>query len=589
MKIIYLLSVFYLMISFLLYKKANKKLSIVSSVIYTIGVLFCYNTMVVCLYTFLKIKGSLLVLSLFNYGIGSLLNLISLKRKERQQYIFDKKEFMVVICILLIAFLIGFFRFRGFTTISYETGDPAIHYRQALHFKEKLEILGMENSKDIVYVNFYRALPISYVNSGLLLHIFSDMSSYQLFTIYDVLCYGLYAILFFVTIFQILGQKKKYLFYSFILTLLYMLAFPLNNLVFGFCYLGLGIMVVNLLYLTVRQIKDFDKQVLFQLCLLFILTFSVFFSYYLFMPCVYLALGLYYIYLWKKKKLSLKKLLLYGIVTLIIPFLIGFIHFILPDYTVFREGTIAAAAKSEGYIYSNITPIYLLIMVTGIILYKKALGKGKVSYFQLNLDVITSCIFLFIILYLLKKMELYYLYKLFYLYWFFVIIYLGKSLIKWKKYVYIIFSLILMGMGIVYLFPNSKMTSFLTSINIYNWNARTFLDDKIIFTEKELEIMDKSIQYQDVCEENNEFLILGNKFKNLWFYSYTGSVPVFGYRYENPNQLYETNIGFKFWTGLKKYDCLVYFYEDNKVDYEKDNFDILYQNEDGAILKKKVK
>ena len=258
MKFIYLLSVFYLIISFLAYKKNNKKISIVSSIIYTIGLLFCYNTVIVCFYTFLKIKGSLLVLSLFNYGIGSILNFISLKRKEIQKYMVDKKEFLMVICILLIAFLIGFFRFRGFTTISYETGDPAIHYRQALHFKEELEILGMENSKDIVYVDFYRALPISYVNSGLLLNIFSEVSSYQLFTIYDVLCYSLYSILFFITIFSILGEKRKHLFYSFVLTLLYMLAFPLNNLVFFFCYLGLGFMFINLLVLARKSFKSFQ-------------------------------------------------------------------------------------------------------------------------------------------------------------------------------------------------------------------------------------------------------------------------------------------------------------------------------------------
>lgn len=587
MKVVYLLSVFYLIISFLLLKKTNKKLSIVSSVIYTICLLFCYNTVIVCFYSFFKINGSLLVLSLFNYGIGSILNFISFRRKEIQKFTICKKELITVCCVLIVAFLVGFFRFSGFKIINYETGDPAIHYRSALHFARELEILDTNNSKDLVYNDFNRFMPISYINSGLLLNVFSEFSSYKVFVIYDVLCLILSSLLFFITIFNLFQKKSVHIFYCFILTLLYLLAFPLNNLVFGFCYLGLGIMAINLLFLTVSYFKDFNEQILFKLIMLFILTFSLFFSYYLFMPCVYLALGIYYIYLWKKNKISVGKLFLYGIVTLIIPFIIGIVYFVLPSFINESSMSILKKINLYGYIYSNITPMYLFFVVSGIIIYKLVRYKEKIDYFKLNLYIISIYILIFFVLYIFKLSEVYYFYKLFYLYWFFVIIFLGQLLVKWKKYVYVIFSLILVGMGIVYYFPNSKVTLFLTTINIYNWNIRTFNEDRIIFTESELEIMDESVKYKDICEYKNEFLILGSKFKNFWFYSYTGSIPVFNYQYVDHHQLYETNIGFRFWENLANYDCLVYFYEDSVVDYDKDNYEVLYSNEDGAILKKK--
>ena len=138
MKIIYLLSVFYLMVSFLLLKKSNKKESIIASIIYSVVLFFCYNTVIVCLYSFFKIDGSLMVLSLFNYGIGSILNFVSIKRKEIQKYVINKKELIFCFGLILITLLIGVIYFRGFTIISYESCDPAVHYRSSIHFARGL-------------------------------------------------------------------------------------------------------------------------------------------------------------------------------------------------------------------------------------------------------------------------------------------------------------------------------------------------------------------------------------------------------------------------------------------------------------------
>lgn len=589
MKLVYLFSVFYLFVSFLLYKKVDQKISIVSSIIYAVCLFFCYNTVVVCFYSFFKVNGSLGILSLFNYVVGTLLNFVSIMRKEIQKYKFNRLELIVVLSLFAITFLVGYFRFRGFNTISYETGDPAIHYRSALHFSRELEILNANNSKDIVYQSFERFMPISYINGGLLLNIFSQFKSYHLFTFYDVLCYILSSLLFLVTIMKSFSDKKKHYFYSFMITLLYVLAFPLNNLVFGFSYLGLGVMVVNLLYLTVNCFyQQLKKDKIFKVLILFMINFSLFFSYYLFIPCIYLALGLYYIYLWKKKNITIKSLFLYGIVTLIVPFLIGFCYFMLPGFVQTDSVNIFQAVSFDGYIYNNVTPLYLfgVILVVLILRKFKYYKREKITYFDVSFYTVIGYVLIFFILYILEIVSLYYFYKLFYLYWFFVIIFLGNLLLKYKKYIYFMFVLILLGMGVVYTNYSSKFANFLATINIYNWNAIMFVDTKIDFNKKELELMEESLSYRDICEYKGEFLIYGYKMKNMWYYSFTGMVPVFNYCYEEITQLYETNIGLKFWENLIDYDCLVYFYEDDKLDYENDPVEILYQNEEGAILKK---
>ena len=162
----------------------------------------------------------------------------------------------------MVVILIGCFRFRGFTTISYESADSSVHYRHALSFVDNLEILNKNNSNDLVYGNFRAVMPISYVNCGFMMKILDSVPTYKVFMLFDVCCLMISSLLFFVTIINIL--KKKNYFYSVGLTLMYLLGFPLNNLLFGFCYLGLGVMVINLLFLTVIKIKSFNDNFYFE-------------------------------------------------------------------------------------------------------------------------------------------------------------------------------------------------------------------------------------------------------------------------------------------------------------------------------------
>ncbi len=585
MKLWYLFSIFYLMASFLLYKKSDKKMSVVASVIYTICLLFCYNVVVVSVYSFFRINGSLLILSLINYFVGSILNLISFKRKKVQKYFLNKKELVTVFVIVGIVFLVGCFRFRGFTVLVYETGDPAVHYRAAIHFSRELELLNTSNSKDIVFDSFDRMMPISYINCGILMRIFSGNLTYQVFIFFDVFCLLISSLLFFVIIFNVLG-KKKY-FYSLILTLMYFLGFPLNNLIFGFSYLGLGIMVINLLFLTIYKIKDFGDQKLFKIVLLFMINFGLFFSYYLFMPCIYLSLGIYYIYLWRKKKFSFNNLLLYGGITLIVPFVIGVVYFILPGFLKVDGINIVKAIGIDGYIYNNKVSRYFffgLLIAFFVRIFRK---KEKFSYFNLNFLVISLYVVLFLILYLFDYVSLYYFYKLFYLYWFFAIIFVGNLLLRKREYLYTIVIFIFVGMGIVYVMPNNIFSSFLIKSNIYSWNANAFIKEKILFSKNELELMNESVKYEKLCKVENEFLITGDRLKNAWFYSFTGNVPLYGYRYGEAPHLDNLNISFEFWQSLDEYKCLVYFYEDKKKNYEEDDYEVLYSNKEGAILMKK--
>lgn len=585
MKLVFILSYLYLIISFLLYKKIDKKISIISSIVYVLCLLFCYNVVIVSLVSFCKLGGSLFVYSLVNYFVGTIFNLISYKRKEIQKYKFNKREFVGFLIVVLCVLLVCFFRFRGFEVLTYETGDPSVHYRQALYFQEELEILNGDNSKDLVYLGFDRIIPISYVNCGFLMNVFSGISAYKIFIFFDVFCLMVSSLLFIVTMLEVLG-KKKYL-YSLILTIIYLLGFPLNNLIFGFSYLGLGVMVINLLFLTVFKVKNFNDYILFKLFILFCISFSVFFSYYLFMPCIYLSLGIYYIWLWKKKRISLRKMLLYSFVTLIIPFLIGLIYFILPGFFGVDSVNVVRAIVLDGYIYSNKSIRYFFLLVSIVFLVNIIRRREKVDYFSINFIGISLYVLLFYIMYRLSFSGLYYFYKLFYLYWLFSVFYIGKLLNNRCEYLYTLFIFIVLGMCMVYVNPNNIFSVFLVKSNIFSWNIKTFREENILYTKEELELVSESIKYENICEIEDEFLISGDRLKSSWYYAITGNVPLYGYKYGEVSQLGNPTITFNYWKGLDTSKCLIYFYENKKIEEIGSELEVLYSNKDGAIVMKK--
>ena len=433
-------------------------------------------------------------------------------------------------------------------------------------------------------------MPISYINCGFLFNLFSNVKSYMLFTYYNVFCLVLCSLVFFVTIFDLFKDKKKDYVYYFVLTLFYMLAYPLNSFIMGYCYLSLNIMVINLLYLTfVNCIKDLKSNIWFKSIIIFLFTFSCFYSYYLFVPVVYLVLGIYYLLYWKKKEINFKETCIYGIITLIIPFIMGFCYFLI---TLFIDEGVSSLVKligSWGYCYNNITPVYLFIFVTGYFVYEMFKKKRNYSG-KIDIYVISLYIFLFLILYVLRISDSYYFYKLFSLYWLLIILFFATKIIKFKKIFYVVFALIL-GINIfIYNDSSSGFSKFMINSNIYSWNTIVMTDNNIIFNKDEVKIMEKSIEYQEECMHDNgyKFLILGDVLKNIWFYSVTDMVPVLGDVKGNVHNLYLNLVpNLNLWEShLSEYKCLIYYYEDKDINLDDSKYQILYSNNSGSIIKR---
>ncbi len=584
MKLLFIISIFLLEISFLLLPKTKEKISLLDSIIYSLGLLYAYQTLEVYLTGLLNI-GNILLYSIINITISLILIIFLCKRKQIQKYTITKKELLLKSIILLIGIILVLIRFNGFNSLSYSSDDSSIHYKAAQSFQQTKKYLNKNTYPKQLY-DYDKMMPISYINGGFFLYIVSNIPSYKAFFLYDGFCFILYGLLFSITISKLLQKKEKNnILYNIMMTTIYMIGYPFNNLLYGFCYLGLGVMITNLLFITYIE-NNLNKNILYNLIITNILTFSLFFSYYIFVPPIYLATGLFYLYQKKKNLITTKETLLYITITLIIPFIIGFKHFF---YNI-GENTkvIATVIKYGGSCYKNITPIYILIIsILGFIYYlykKKKITPNK--FLNINSIIFTIYTTTFLILYLLKKSDIYYFYKLFYIEYLIWIIIISITFYQKRKIIYITTIIILLITTIIYYKPDETFQ--LQRLNIYFYNAGSLNKKYIRYNKEELKILEKATTLNKICHNKDTFIMTGNQYKNAWFYAITDKKPTISIDNTDKGRwiLYEPNISLSWWDNLK-YECIVYYYENNHIDIPKDRYITLYKNKEGIILKKK--
>lgn len=237
MGIIYVLSLIILMINFILIKKTEKKLNILSFISITIGVMFCYNTFICYILTFFTIPVTLCNLSIINVILSIVLIFFIIRKKQIQSYEMKKIDLLYIallgICVLIVSYLNFGFPFN----IKYETGDPSVHYLTSEMFAENDSLLITD--KDEVYSSFTTRKTVSYVNSGLIMKCFENVIDsyyyYNIFIIFGIFVLFITAWAMYTTI-SSFAIDKKTRFLAFIVSLIYTMGYPLNSFLFGFEY-----------------------------------------------------------------------------------------------------------------------------------------------------------------------------------------------------------------------------------------------------------------------------------------------------------------------------------------------------------------
>ena len=624
MGIIYIISVLILMISFILIKKSTEKMDIVGFICMSIVLLFCYNTAVCYVLTFFTIPAKLWILAIINLIFSLALGIPIIKKKEVQEYTFNKRDIIYIGIIIIVVLAVAYINFGFPFDINYISGDPAMHYLTSIRFAEQ-ETLMPNSVPDQIYGTMLERKPASYVNSGLLMRCLlkdiEPVSCYYIFAGFDILTLTLIG----VTVYSSLkkySKKKEHDFWAFLIALICTLGYPLNSLLFGFEYLTMGLLILAAI---LDFIYYYEKDILklhYILLIFGLLNFGLFCSYYMFVPFVYSALWIYFCIknYYKTNKIITKELLIILIVTLLIPFILGYIYHLAPNvYAIIINKNLDTAKiwsyssyiagegmAVDGFIYINLYSNMILLLPLPIYLFIKK-AKNKQLRDEMFWELLLLLVILFIEILLIGnkfgKVSMYYLSKNYFALWIILAFINFKTLVNINEksnyfprlfivaYVFLMIICIIFSKVKVIESTRNNDENILSVMDIFGAN-KTLLKYKLPeYNQEELEIIRKANERLDF---NDRIEVISDHRTYYWSYvllRYTDKDDIFNSKLYGGQTLLEKkhfNIKQKI-EDKNELQYIIYFNKSKMYNSLKDklfeNAEIIYENPSGGILK----
>ena len=612
MGIIYALTVIILFISFVLLKKTDRKLNILSFIAISTGVLFCYNTFVCYVLTFFMLPVTLLNLSIINLLISMALMFSIIRKKQIQAYEIHKIDIVYILLLLVAILIVSYLNFGFPFNIKYETGDPSVHYLTSDMFAKNDSLLITD--KDEMYGSFATRKTVSYVNSGLIMKCFSNVIdsyyNYNIFIVFGIFVLFITSWAMYTTI-SAFAIDKKTRFLAFVVSLIYTMGYPLNSFLFGFEYLSMGILLICLIFDMVWYFKTKELKMIFTVIIFALLNFGVFSAYYMFVPFLYPALWLFFcMYSYEKDKtIFTKKNLLLLVSTLLVPFFLGLIYHIIPGiYGViinsaldaqnmlnYSSNLVGRGLATYGYIYVNLYSNMILLMPMSIYMIVKKWKENKFAI--MNMIFCIAFIELMLFGFLFGKVSIYYLSKNYFALWF-IMFYLNyKGLVElYKKYPKISFGLVgfystLIVLNLLFvhtpleneeLNENERPT---TVVEVFGANKTIIKDKKTDLYTGELEILK---YFVDNISYDKKTEVVGDLEQGYWTYTLTRYVNDEDKSVIGKGQDGLTEKMLSLIQGIKKADYIIYFNRTNRYKILKKEIHELgttiFKNEYGGIV-----
>ena len=289
MSIIYILTIVLIIgLHMLLFKKEEKQSFFVWLII-TMGLLLCYNICISVILSFIKLKSTLITLSIINIITICLLVMKIYRDKKVQKYYISKIDIISIISISAIVLLVAIKQYGIPMNIKNSITDASTHYWLADEFYNYSMLLIEENSDVMGYFNEHAFMPGAYINTGILFKVFSAIveETYfcKLFIVFESCMWCLSGLLMYVLLSHNKKEEKQKIL-PLIFSLIYMLGYPLNTLLSGFSYLQIGLnIIICIIFVMKQELKQEYKDIL-----IFLLNFGLMFSYYYFAPVVFLGI-----------------------------------------------------------------------------------------------------------------------------------------------------------------------------------------------------------------------------------------------------------------------------------------------------------
>lgn len=404
--ILYIFSLVLAISGFYFYKKSDKAFNGICWLPVTFILSMCFNALISSLVNLINIPVNIFTMSIFNILIGLFfwIKIVSLKRI--QKYIYFKFDIIFTLILIFIVVIIASNHFGPDLQIHYETSDPSVHLKLAM---------------DVVNTGKVSGMFFSQLNNAFILEIFSPIVSqfslYKIFILIDVFMLFLSGFIFYALIRRYFDNKFLNIVGA-IVTIVYTIGYPLNNMLFGFVYLGMSVSVIALVIFLLDIYINNEIENNFNLILIMLSCLGVFLCYMLFMPVVYLSVFICIIInsIKIKQKLLIRNTFVELLIVFLIPCLLG-LYYNYFQYFINQGVDPGQAISSEGYIYRDLFSnfvIFLPFAVYGFIAMVKN-RKWNITFFVFPaLIIFIGCL---LSLGLNGKVSSYYYFKNYYFLW----------------------------------------------------------------------------------------------------------------------------------------------------------------------------
>lgn len=595
MNIIYILTIVLMIVLHMLLFKKEEKQGFFSWLIITIGLLLSYNIFICVILSFIKIKSTLITLSIMNIVISCLLGIKIYKDKKIQKYNFSKMDIISIVIIFAIVLLVAIKQYGIPMNVKNSITDASTHYWVADEFYNYSMLLIEDNSDVMGYFDEKAFMPGAYINTGILFKVFSSIieETYfcMLFIVFETCMWCLSGLLMYALLSHNKKEDKQKIL-PLVFSLIYMLGYPLNTLLSGFSYLQVALnIIICIIFVMQQELKQKYKDIL-----IFLLNFGLMFSYYYFAPVVFLAIFLQMIVEIKKRneKIFSTNNILSILISLILPGMFGVMYFIvfqIIKYDMNPQIRFSSIINTPGGIYQNFLTNVLIFITLAIFNIVHSVRNKKKSFSN---RILIICIIFLIMLFVgmkIGKVSEYYYYKVYYMLWIFLIV-AAVNMIELlyknnKVLTYIGVGIYCVGILISIIF-NKNLLLF----DIYQKNFEEVKANYNLINYKELEILEyynKNINTNNGLNDNTYIYLSSSGARARWLYAIT----------KNPYIYIDATYGEfpidiqQFLNSEKQY-CMIFKQDNseeilkniNEIDSLKILYQILYQNEEGAILKK---
>lgn len=357
------------------------------------------------LFSLISIPVNLVSSSLTNVTIGAVFFFFIIKKKKLQRFRCEMFDILILFILFATSLACAFLQFGTSFELNYATSDPAAHLWCAMQIVETGHVSGMYLVHYIASLFIQAAIPFIGITN-----------SYMPFIVAEVFVFFLSG----AVLYSVVGGWLKSSFMKFCvagLIVLYMLAYPFNNMLFGFGYLGMGVTSTILLIFALNLYLGKHVNRCFGLLLIMLGLLGLSISYSLFMPSVYLATFLVLLFHFRKEgKVFSKKTIFNLLIIFGLPAAFGLYYAL---FGMFGDGhnSVSGQLGREGYIYRDLYSNFVIIAPFILYALAHSIHGRKLSvetiFFLVNLAVMLVVF----VLGITGKASSYYYYKFYYLMW----------------------------------------------------------------------------------------------------------------------------------------------------------------------------